>query len=348
MQETAPEQTSPPQGQQAWHREDLLSLESLSAGELTTILDAARAFRDISTRSVKKVPALRGRVVVNLFFENSTRTRASFSLAAQRLSADIIDITKESSSTTKGESLVDTSRNLEAMGVDIVIIRHSYPGAPRMLAEKLDACVVNAGDGAHEHPTQGLLDLYTMRERFGDLKGLKVALLGDITHSRVARSNIWALKKLGAHVAVIGPTTLVPSAFKSLGVEIHHDLDAVISEFDVFNILRIQLERQGKPLFPSLREYSALYGIDAARVKRMKQDVMIMHPGPINRGVEITAEVADGPKSVILRQVENGLAVRMAVLWLLNAARLRRHGERDGVGGLAGSSLPPRSVAAAR
>lgn len=310
-----------------WRREDLLTLESLTAAELLRVFETADGFRDISTRSIKKVSVLRGRVVVNLFFENSTRTRASFSLAAQRLSADIIDITKESSSTSKGETLVDTAKVLEAMGVDVVIIRHSHPGAARMLAEKLDACIVNAGDGAHEHPTQGLLDLYTMRRRFGSLAGKRVALLGDIAHSRVARSNIWGLKKLGAEVAVIGPATLVPGSFKEMGVEVYHNLDEVIGDFDVFNILRIQLERQGKPLFPSLREYSHLYGIDAARLKRMKPEVMIMHPGPVNRGVEITAEVADGPNSVILQQVSNGLAIRMAVLYLLNGARLLRHRE---------------------
>lgn len=314
-------------GGDIWRREDLLTIESLSAAELHRIFATADGFRDISTRSIKKVAVLRGRVVVNLFFENSTRTRASFSLAAQRLSADIIDITKESSSTSKGETLVDTAKVLEAMGVDVVIIRHSYPGAARMLAEKLDACIVNAGDGAHEHPTQGLLDLYTMRQRFGDLAGKRVALLGDIAHSRVARSNIHGLQKLGAQVAVIGPSTLVPGSFRELGVEVYHDLDKVIGDFDVFNILRIQLERQGKPLFPSLREYSALYGIDSARLRRMKPDVMIMHPGPVNRGVEITPDVADGPNSVILQQVSNGLAIRMAVLFLLNGARLIRQRE---------------------
>ncbi len=309
---------------ESWHREDLLTLESLSAPELHKIFETADGFREISTRSIKKVSVLRGRVVVNLFFENSTRTRASFSLAAQRLSADILDITKESSSTSKGETLVDTARVLEAMGVDIVIIRHSFPGAARMLAEKLDACVINAGDGCHEHPTQGLLDLYTMRQQLGDLAGKKVALLGDIAHSRVARSNIWGLKALGAEVALIGPATLIPGSLRQLGVTVHHSLDEVIGEFDVFNILRIQLERQGKPLFPSLREYSLLYGIDNERLKRMKPGVVIMHPGPVNRGVEISGDVADGPNSVILRQVSNGLAIRMAVLFLLNGARMMR------------------------
>ncbi|MCA8939147.1 MAG: aspartate carbamoyltransferase catalytic subunit [Planctomycetes bacterium] len=307
-----------------WTRENLLTLEELSAEELTTLLDFARGLKEISTRSVKKVPSLRGRVVVNLFFEASTRTRASFSLAAQRLSADIVDVSKATSSSVKGESLVDTAKNLQAMGVDIVILRHSAAGAPRMLAQELDACVVNAGDGTHEHPTQGLLDIYTMRERFGSLKGKRIALLGDIKHSRVARSNIWGLRKLGAEVAVIGPATLVPNALKEVGVEVYHNLDEVIDQFDVFNILRIQLERQGKPLFPSLREYSLLYGIDNERLSRMRDDVVIMHPGPINRGVEISPDVADGKHSVILQQVENGLAVRMAVLSLVNHPRLAR------------------------
>ncbi|NUQ34180.1 MAG: aspartate carbamoyltransferase catalytic subunit [Planctomycetaceae bacterium] len=310
-----------------WNREHLLSLESLTQGEILTILDTARRFREVSTRSVKKVPALRGRVVVNLFFETSTRTRSSFSLAAQRLSADILDITAEASSTTKGETLVDTAKTLEAMGVDIFIVRHKNSGAPQMLAEALDTCVVNAGDGTHEHPTQGLLDIYTLRERFGDLKGKRIALVGDIVHSRVARSNIWGLTKLGAKVAVIGPTTLVPSSLKALGVEVYHNLDEVIADFDVFNILRIQLERQGEPQFPSLREYALLYGINEERLARMRKDVVIMHPGPMNRGVEITPAVADGPHSVILEQVSNGLAVRMAVLFLLNNARLRRQRE---------------------
>lgn len=309
---------------EAWTRENLLGLEELSAAEIHQILDTARAFQEVSTRSIKKVPSLRGRVVVNLFFEPSTRTRASFSLAAQRLSADIIDIAKDASSTTKGETLVDTARNLEAMGVDVVIIRHKYSGAPGMLAEALDACVVNAGDGTHEHPTQGLLDIFTLRERFGDLRGKRIAMLGDIRHSRVARSNIWGLRKLGAEVALIGPSTLVPESFRELGCEIYHDLDSVIEDFDAFNILRIQLERQGKSLFPSIREYSLLYGIDDARMARMREGALVMHPGPINRGVEITSEVADGERSVILRQVSNGLAVRMAVLFLVNSARLHR------------------------
>ncbi|MCB9935775.1 MAG: aspartate carbamoyltransferase catalytic subunit [Planctomycetes bacterium] len=305
----------------AWTRKDLLGLEELSRAEIEHILDTATGVKEISTRSIKKAPALRGKVVLNLFFEPSTRTKASFSLAAQRLSADLVDIVKEASSAVKGESLVDTGRNLEAMGVDIVIVRHQQAGAPALLARSLDACVVNAGDGTHEHPTQGLLDIFTMREKLGDLTGRKIALVGDITHSRVARSNIWGLRKLGAEVGLIGPKTLIPGAFKELGVNIHHNLDEVLDHYDVFNILRIQMERQNKGLFPSVREYHYLYGIDSKRLSRMKSEVVIMHPGPINRGIEISQEVADGENSVILRQVTNGLAVRMAVLMLVQSAR---------------------------
>lgn len=304
-----------------WKRKDLLGLEELSREEILHILDTANGFKEISTRSIKKAPALRGKVVLNLFFEPSTRTKASFSLAAQRLSADLVDIIKEASSAVKGETLVDTGRNLEAMGVDIVIIRHQQAGAPALLARSLDACVVNAGDGTHEHPTQGLLDIFTMREKFGDLKGKRIALVGDITHSRVARSNIHGLIKLGAEVGLIGPKTLIPGAFKDLGCNIHYNLDEVIDHYDVFNILRIQMERQNRGLFPSVREYHYLYGIDGKRLSHMKSDVVIMHPGPINRGIEISQEVADGENSVILRQVSNGLSVRMAVLVLVQSAR---------------------------
>ena len=304
-----------------WKRKDLLGLEELSREELIHILDTANGFKEISTRSIKTAPALRGKVVLNLFFEPSTRTKASFSLAAQRLSADLVDVVKEASSAVKGESLVDTGRNLEAMGVDIVVVRHQQAGAPALLARSLDACVVNAGDGTHEHPTQGLLDIFTMREKFGDLKGKKIALVGDITHSRVARSNIWGLRKLGAEVGLIGPKTLIPGSLKDLGVNIHYNLDEVIDHYDVFNILRIQMERQNRGLFPSVREYHHLYGIDSKRLSRMKPDVVIMHPGPINRGIEISHEVADGENSVILRQVANGLAVRMAVLVLVQSAK---------------------------
>ena len=304
-----------------WKRKDLLGLELLSREEIVAVLDQAAGFKEISARSIKKAPTLRGKVVLTLFYEPSTRTRASFSLAAQRLSADVLELDLDASSAKKGESLVDTARNLRAMGVDVFVIRHQQAGAPALLARSVDASVINAGDGTHEHPTQGLLDIFTMREKFGDLKGKKVALVGDITHSRVARSNIWGLKKLGAEIGVIGPKTLVPGALAELGVSIHHHLDEVLDHFDVFNILRIQLERQGAGLFPGMREYSLHYGIDERRLARMKPSVMIMHPGPINRGVEISQAVADGINSVILQQVTNGLAVRMAVLALVQSAR---------------------------
>ena len=307
-----------------WTRKDLLGLEELTREEILHLLDTARGFSEISTRSIKKAPALRGKVVLNLFFEPSTRTKSSFSLAAQRLSADLVDIIKEASSATKGESLVDTGKNLQAMGVDIVIVRHQQAGAPHLLARALDASVINAGDGTHEHPTQGLLDIFTMREKFGDLAGKKIALVGDITHSRVARSNIWGLKKLGVEVGVIGPRTLIPGAFRDLGVNIHYHLDEVLGHYDVFNILRIQMERQRRGMFPSVREYHHLYGIDQKRLAKMKPGVLIMHPGPINRGVEISHEVADGDNSVILQQVSNGLAVRMAALVLTQSAREAR------------------------
>ncbi len=305
----------------SWHRKHLLTLEELTKEEILHILDTAESFKEVSTRSIKKVPALRGKVVANLFFEPSTRTRISFVLAAKRLSADTIDFSSAGSSTVKGETFKDTSRNIEAMGIDIAVIRHSAPGAPKMLAECIDARVVNAGDGTHEHPTQGLLDIFTMREEKGRVEGLNVLFVGDITHSRVARSNIWGLKKLGANVGVVGPATLIPQKIEELGVKVYHDLDEVIGQFDVINLLRIQLERQRQNLFPTIREYSRLFGITGERMRRAKPDVLIMHPGPINRGVEITPEVADGPNSVILKQVTNGLAVRMAVLYLVSGIK---------------------------
>jgi len=307
-----------------WTRRHLLGLEDLSAEELGAILDTAESFKEVSTRNIKKVPALLGKVVVLLFFEPSTRTRISFELAAKRLSADTLTFTRATSSTVKGETLVDTARNVEAMGIDIVVMRHEAPGAPHMLAKILDASVINAGDGCHEHPTQGLLDIFTIRERKGRIEGLKVGICGDITHSRVTRSNVWGLKKLGAEVIVIGPSTLIPPEITSLGVEISYDLDAVVGELDVINLLRIQLERQGSErYFPSIREYAELFGLTRERLERAgaKDDLLVMHPGPINRGVEITPEVADGSRSVILRQVTNGLAVRMAVLYLVSGAK---------------------------
>lgn len=302
-------------------RKDLLGLEDLSADEIVAILDAAQSFKEVSTRSIKKVPALRGKVVVNLFFEPSTRTRVSFELAAQRLSADVVHMAEVGSSAQKGETLKDTARNIEAMGVDIVVIRHSEAGGPHMLAKILQPSVVNAGDGQHEHPTQGLLDIFTIREHKKRVEGLKVAIVGDISHSRVARSNIWGLTKLGAEVTVVGPSTLIPSHIERMGAKVSYNLDDVIGEFDVINMLRIQLERQKTKLFPSIREYSRLFGLNAERLKRAKEDVLIMHPGPINRGVELAADVADGPHSVILNQVTNGLAIRMAVLYLVSGVK---------------------------
>ncbi len=302
----------------AWTRKHLLGLRELTKEEILAVLDTARGFEEISKRSIRKVPTLRGRVVVNFFYENSTRTRLSFSLAAQRLSADVLDFSTSSSSTKKGETLIDTARNIEAMGVDIFVIRHGSPGAAKVLAASLEsACVVNAGDGAHEHPTQALLDLYTIRERVKSFEGLNVAIVGDIAHSRVARSNIWGLQKLGAKVTLVGPPTLVPSRFAKLGCEISHDIDDVLPRMDVFNMLRIQRERQGNLNFPSTKEYSRLFGLTEKRLEKAKDNVIVMHPGPINRGVEISPEVADGPRSVVLAQVSAGVAVRMAVLYLV-------------------------------
>jgi len=301
----------------AWTRRHLLGLRELTAEEITAVLDTAQGFAEISTRSIRKVPTLRGRVVVNLFYEASTRTRLSFSLAAQRLSADVLDFESATSSTSKGETLIDTARNIEAMGVDAFVLRHSAPGAAAVLARHVEASVVNAGDGAHEHPTQALLDLYTIRQHTPGFEGLHVAIVGDIAHSRVARSNIWGLQKLGARVTVVGPPALAPAKFADLGVDVSHDLDAVLPEVDVINMLRIQRERQGSGLnFPSIEEYTRLFGLSTKRLARAKESLVVMHPGPINRGVEISPDVADGPTSVILQQVSAGLAVRMAVLFL--------------------------------
>jgi aspartate carbamoyltransferase catalytic subunit len=303
-----------------WRHRNLLGLEDLTPEELVAILDTAHAFKDVSTRSVKKVPALRGKVVVNLFYEDSTRTRTSFTLAAQRLSADIIDFSEKTSSTSKGESLRDTVRNIEAMGVDIIVCRHPASGAPHLVARNVKCCVINAGDGRHEHPTQGLLDIYTMRQAKGRIEGLRVAIVGDVVNSRVARSNLYALKKLGAHVTLIGPPTLVPRAFEQLGATVCHDFDSVIEQCDVINMLRVQRERIASNAFPSLEEYSRLFGLTTERMKRAKTNVLVMHPGPINRGVEMSADVADSQHSAVLTQVTNGLAVRMAVLFLCKQA----------------------------
>ena len=301
-----------------WTRKDLVGLDDLSAEEVVYLLDTAESFKEVSTRSIKKVPALRGKVVALLFFEDSTRTRMSFELAASRLSADVLLFSAKGSSVTKGETTLDTVRNIEAMGVDIFVIRHGQSGAPHMLGRLIAGSIVNAGDGQHEHPTQALLDMFTIRQRLGKIAGLKVAIVGDIAHSRVARSNIIGLKKLGADVVVVGPPTLVPTAIRPMGCDICHSLDEVLPHVDVINMLRIQFERFSSDLFPSVREYSRIYGMNAERLARCRKNVLIMHPGPINRGVEITSEVADGPNSCILQQVTNGLAIRMAVLYLVS------------------------------
>ena len=300
-----------------WTRKDLLSLYDLSGEEITFILDTAEEFKKVSERRVKKVPALRGKTVVNLFVEPSTRTRVSFELAEQRLSADIVNMQAQSSSLLKGETLLDTVRNIEALQVDLVVMRHSAPGAQAFIARNLKCGVVNAGDGAHSHPTQALLDIFTMREKKGRVAGLNVAIIGDILHSRVARSNIWGLLKLGAKVTVAGPATLVPREFEEIGVRVCHNLKEAVAEADVVNLLRIQHERQTAGFFPSIGEYARFFGINHDTLKYMKPDALIMHPGPINRGVELTGDVADGEQSVILEQVTNGLAIRMAVLYLV-------------------------------
>lgn len=299
-----------------WTRKDLTGLQDLSADEIRSVLDTASAFKTVGTREIKKVPALRGKTMVNFFVEPSTRTRVSFELAAHRLSADVINVAATQSSLTKGETLKDTALNLEALHADIIVLRHSSAGASQFLAERLKASVINAGDGAHEHPTQALLDTFTIREHKGRIEGLHIAIIGDIQFSRVARSNIHALTKLGAKVTLVGPSTLVPREFEKLGCTVTHDLDAVLPEVDVVNLLRIQHERQRKEYFPSLGEYTALFGLTKQRAERLKPDCLIMHPGPINRGVEIDSDVADSGRSVILDQVTNGLAVRMAVLYL--------------------------------
>lgn len=307
-----------------WSHKHLIGLSDLSRQEIEFVLDTAQGFEKFSTRSIKKAPTLRGKVVVNMFFEDSTRTRNSFTLAASRLSADVIEFSKKVSAVSKGETLIDTARNLEAMGVDIVVIRHSAGGAPKLLSRSINACVVNAGDGFHEHPTQALLDVYTIRRQRGSLDGLKIGIVGDIAHSRVARSDIYAMTKLGAEVTLIGPPTLMPGGVENLPVKVSYSLDDVIEDLDVINMLRIQFERMGGNPFPSVREYSHYFGLTVDRMKRAKPDITVMHPGPINRGLEIESEVADGPNSVILKQVANGLAVRMGVLFLVNQAAIQQ------------------------
>lgn len=301
-----------------WSQKNLLGLEELSPLEIDAILDQAAEFKRLADNGEKKLGLMSGSVVANLFFEPSTRTRTSFSLAAKRLSADTIDFTSAGSSVSKGESFIDTARNIEAMGVSQVVVRHSSAGAPHLLSRHLKAGVLNAGDGTHEHPTQGLLDIFTIREHRGNLRGLTVALVGDILHSRVARSNIWGLKKLGARVVVCGPSTLIPRDITKLGVEVSYDFDEILGEVDVVNLLRIQFERQRSAFFPSIREYAHFYGMNGERLARAKKEVLILAPGPINRGVELTPDVADGKNSVILDQVTNGLVIRMACLYLLD------------------------------
>jgi aspartate carbamoyltransferase catalytic subunit len=298
-------------------KKDLLGLKDISTQEMDTIFNTAESMKEVFERPIRKVPALVGKNVATLFYEPSTRTRTSFDMAAKMLSAGTTNIAASSSSIVKGETLIDTARNIEVMGVDAIVVRHSMAGAPHLIAKNVKASVINAGDGFDEHPTQGLLDIFTMRERKGPLRGKKVTIIGDIAHSRVARSNIWGLTKLGARVTVCGPPTLMPVGIEDMGVKVTHKLAEAIGDADFLNVLRIQLERQQKGLFPSIEEYVKLYGITSDRLKKAKKDVTILHPGPINRGIELSSDVADGPFNVILDQVTNGVAVRMAVLFLL-------------------------------
>ncbi|MCC6758755.1 MAG: aspartate carbamoyltransferase catalytic subunit [Candidatus Omnitrophica bacterium] len=300
-----------------WKRRDLLDLQSLDKEEIELILETAKSFRQVSTRDVKKVPALRGKTVALLFYEASTRTRVSFELAAKRLSADVVNIASSSSSSTKGESILDTALNLEAMNVDMIVVRHYSSGVPYVLSKNLKAAIINAGDGCREHPTQGLLDIFTVQEKLGSVKGRNITIVGDVLHSRVARSNIFGFKKLGANVTVCGPSTLMPRCVKELGVEVSYDLEASMKKSDCVIVLRLQKERQQEVFLPSLREYARLFGLSQSKLDKASKDLLIMHPGPTNRGVEIGADVADGCQSVILEQVTNGLAIRMAVLYLL-------------------------------
>ena len=302
----------------AFNHKHILGIEQLSAEDITLILDTAESFKEISLRPIKKVPTLRGKTVINLFFEASTRTRTSFEIAGKRLSADTVNISASTSAVVKGETLEDTAKNLEAMKPDIIVMRHSCSGAPHYLAERCDFSVINAGDGAHEHPSQALLDLLTMRQEKGRIDGLIVAIIGDITHSRVARSNVYALTKLGAEVRLCGPGTMLPPGIERLGAKVVDCIDDAVKGADVVMTLRIQQERQGKTMLPSLREYSMFYGLNPERLKLAKPDAIVMHPGPMNRGVEISSSVADGPQNVILDQVENGVAVRMALLYLVS------------------------------
>jgi aspartate carbamoyltransferase catalytic subunit len=304
-----------------WTKKDLLGLEYLTAEEIELILDTAESFKEVSTREIKKVPALRGKTAVNLFYEPSTRTRVSFEVAAKRLSADVINIATETSSVRKGETLIDTGKNIQALKADIIIMRHNCSGAANMLARSLEISVVNAGDGWHEHPTQALLDIFTLREKLGKIKGLNVAILGDIAHSRVARSNIWGLTKLGAKVTLCAPEMLLPPGIEITGAKTSSNIDAVLQNADAVNVLRMQFERDEDAAFPEQLDYFKKFGITEERLAKAKKDIIVMHPGPINRGIEMSSGVADGKNSVILEQVTNGIAVRMAVLFLVSQAR---------------------------
>lgn len=295
----------------------LLGMNNVPKEDIQLILDTAITFKEILDRPIKRVPTLQGKTIVNLFYENSTRTRISFELAEKRLSADAVNFSVSTSSVSKGESLKDTVKNIEAMKVDMIVIRHSVAGTPLMLTKLCDSNIINAGDGTHEHPTQALLDIYTIKEKMGKLDGLKVCIVGDIAHSRVALSNIFALKTMGAKVSVCGPSTMIPKNIEDLGVDVIYNIDEAIQENDVLNVLRIQLERKAREYFPSIREYIKYFGINAQRIEKNKKDILILHPGPINRGVELSSDVADGPYQVILQQVTNGVAIRMAVLYLL-------------------------------
>jgi aspartate carbamoyltransferase catalytic subunit len=303
-----------------FQRKHILGLEELTAEEITLVLDTAESMKEVSERDVKKVPALRGVTVCNLFYEPSTRTRSSFEIAEKRLSADVLNFTLSHSSVSKGETLLDTARNLEAMGAGVIVIRHPMSGAPWLLAKELNSSIINAGDGSHEHPSQALLDLFTIREIKGKIKGLKVVIVGDILHSRVARSNIWGLLKLGAKVRLVGPPTLIPKYIENAKIRTFYNLDEAIEGADVIIMLRIQMERQESEYFPSLREYSRFYGLTREKLKRANEDVTVMHPGPINRGIELSSDIADDAGSVILAQVSNGIAVRMAMFYLVASA----------------------------
>lgn len=312
-----------------WRRKDLLGLEELSKEEIELILSTAESFKEVSTREIKKVPALRGKTVVNLFYEPSTRTRVSFEVAAKRLSADVINIATETSSIRKGETLIDTGKNIQALKADIIVVRHNASGAAAMLARHVDISVVNAGDGWHEHPTQALLDMFTLKEKLGKIEGLNVSIVGDIAHSRVARSNIWGLTKLGAKVMVCAPAMLIPAEIEKMGVVVTHNIDEALKNADAVNVLRMQFERDAESAFPEQLEYFKNFGITSERLKKAKKDIVVMHPGPINRGIEMSSDVADGPWSVILEQVTNGIAVRMAVLFLVSQGQERKDETAD-------------------